>query len=153
MDSKNLFESKTTYGLIRLEYLFGLLFCLWLLIEHFHEINWWVFILLFSYIDLIGYIPGAIAYRCIRSEGPHRAIPKTFYVLYNATHSFLTAGLVVTLWWHTVGAEWALLAVPIHLIGDRAVFGNFLKPFGVSFEPRTHPAFANFQDHYAKSAS
>jgi len=33
-------------------------------------------------------------------------------------------------------------------MGDRALFGNMLKPFGVSFEPKTHPLFAEFVRAY-----
>ena len=47
-----------------------------------------------------------------------------------------------------VGPEWALLALPIHLFGDRAIFGNFLKPFGLSFEPSTHPLYREFSISY-----
>ena len=45
---------------------------------------------------------------------------------------------------HTIGPEWALLMLPIHLCGDRAIFGNFLKPFSVPFEPTPVPAFQEF---------
>jgi hypothetical protein len=39
-----------------------------------------------------------------------------------------------------VRPEWALLAIPLHLGGDRSLFGNFLKPFSVPFEPdQAHP--------------
>ena len=31
-----------------------------------------------------------------------------------------------------------MLAVPIHLSGDRGLFGNTLKPVELSFEPRRH---------------
>ena len=48
-----------------------------------------------------------------------------------------------------IGPEWALLALPIHLMGDRSLFGNMLKPFGVSFEPKTHPVYAEFVRAYA----
>ena len=47
------------------------------------------------------------------------------------------------------GAEWALLVVPIHLCGDRALFGNFLKPFRVPFEPAPLPAFVDFEKRAA----
>ncbi len=46
------------------------------------------------------------------------------------------------MWVLAFGWEWALLAIPIHLLGDRALFGNALKPFSVPFEPEAHPAFA-----------
>ncbi len=35
--------------------------------------------------------------------------------------------------------------MPIHLCGDRALFGNFLKPFRVPFEPAALPAFTQFE--------
>jgi hypothetical protein len=33
------------------------------------------------------------------------------------------------------GPEWAMLAVPIHLSGDRGLFGNVYKPVSLPFEP------------------
>ena len=35
----------------------------------------------------------------------------------------------IALWVLVFGWEWALLAIPIHLFGDRSLFGNTLKPF------------------------
>ena len=75
-------------------------------------------------------------------------IRRGFYVLYNSMHSFLSAGMVAGGWCLLVRPEWALLALPIHLCGDRAIFGNFLKPFGLSFEPVTHPAYKEFLNNY-----
>jgi hypothetical protein len=66
-------------------------------------------------------------------------------VLYNTMHSMFTQGVVTLLWGLLFGWQWALLALPIHLCGDRALFGNFLKPFGVTFEPVEHPAFARLR--------
>jgi hypothetical protein len=63
-------------------------------------------------------------------------------------HSLLTAGLVAGVWCLTIGPEWALLALPLHLFGDRALFGNFLKPFGFAFEPATHPAYDTLRSSY-----
>jgi hypothetical protein len=34
--------------------------------------------------------------------------------------------------------------MPIHLAGDRSVFGNIYKPLGTAFEPVLHPAFQRF---------
>lgn len=138
MDAVNYFESKTTYRLIKLEYLVALGVSFFLLFMHLNEINWWVFAVLFVYIDLIGYIPGAIAFH--RSK--NKLISKTYYVLYNTMHSLVSQSAVALLWVILVKPEWALLALPIHLCGDRALFGNFLKPFSVSFEPIVHPAFS-----------
>jgi hypothetical protein len=138
MDAVNHFESKTTVRLIRLEYLVALGTSFFLLFTHLGKINWWVFAALFVYIDLIGYIPGAIAFH--RSK--NKRISKAYYVLYNTMHSMVTQSAVALLWVVLVKPEWALLALPIHLCGDRALFGNFLKPFSVSFEPVVHPAFS-----------
>ena len=137
MDAANRFETRTTYRLIRLEYLVGLGVSVVLFGMHFGEVRWLPAVVLFVYIDLIGYLPGAIAYH--RSET--KRISKVYYVLYNTMHSLVTQTAVIGLWAWLIGWEWALLAIPIHLFGDRALFGNFLKPFAVQFEPVAHPAF------------
>jgi hypothetical protein len=141
MDAVNHFESKTTYSLIRLEYLGALGVSFYLFFTHLGGINWWAFALLFVYIDAIGYIPGAIAFH----RSATKRISKTYYVLYNTMHSMFTQGVVALLWGLLFGWGWALLALPIHLCGDRALFGNFLKPFGVTFEPVEHPAFTRLR--------
>ncbi len=148
MDNQNLFETQTTYRLLRLEYVAVLFICLGLAIIHYREMRWWVFILLFSYIDLIGYIPGMIAYRLVKG----RPLPKIFYILYNSMHSMLSAMLIALLWAWLIQPEWALLAIPIHLSGDRSIFGNFLKPFHVSFEPVIHPEYERFYHAYLKAS-
>lgn len=147
MDSHNRFETKTTANLLRLEWLAGEIACITLALIHIHEIHWPVFIGFFLIIDLIGYIPGAIAYR----RSPTHTISKNYYVAYNTMHSLLTGGAMAGLWALAVKPEWALLAVPIHLFGDRSLFGNSLKPFGIEFEPVTHPAFAGFEAEYTGS--
>lgn len=144
MDSKNLFETPLTYRLHRLEYAVLLCFCLALFFLQIDKINWLKFIAAFAYIDLIGYIPGAIAYRLNKG----RQISRVYYVLYNTTHSLVSAYLVLAAWYVWSGPEWAMLAIPIHLLGDRSIFGNFLKPFNVSFEPDSHPLFRRFQEQY-----
>jgi hypothetical protein len=148
MDSHNLFLTRTTYRFLRAEYAAALVVAIALALLHVGEIRWPVFIALFVYIDVIGYLPGAIAYR----RAPDGAIPRRYYVLYNAMHSLLSAGAVAGLWCLLVRPEWALLALPIHLCGDRAIFGNFLKPFGVSFEPATHPSYREFVINYDEHA-
>jgi hypothetical protein len=137
MDHANPFMTPTTYRLHRLEYLVGFAVAVGLIIAHFHQIRWWPFAGLFLYIDVIGYIPGAIAYR--RSAN-HR-IGKGYYVAYNTMHSMVTQAAVVGLWIWLVKPEWALLAIPFHLFGDRGLFGNFLKPFGLPFEPEHNEAY------------
>ncbi len=144
MDARNWFETKTTMLLHRLEWLVGLVACSVLLLMHLPEVRWGVFVVLFVVIDLIGYIPGAIAHH----RSSTKLIAKGYYVAYNVMHSLVTASVIAGLWALLVRPEWALLALPIHLLGDRALFGNSLKPFGISFEPKTHPAFASFRLAY-----
>jgi hypothetical protein len=140
VDAINRFESKNTFLLMRLENLIALGICVALFVVHFREIHWLPAVLLFVYIDVIGYVPGAIAFHRSRTK----KISKVYYVLYNTMHTFSTQFAVAGLWVLVFGWEWALLAIPIHLFGDRALFGNTLKPFSVSFEPAPHPAYARF---------
>ncbi|WP_367323356.1 hypothetical protein [Streptomyces sp. HUAS ZL42] len=135
MDIKNPVESPVTFNLHRAEYLIAFAVTIVLILVHFQDIRWIPAIALFLYIDVIGYIPGAIAYR----RSPDGRIPKAYYVLYNSMHSLISVAAVGALWWWIVGAEWALLALPFHVFGDRGVFGNFLKPFGLPFEPESTP--------------
>ena len=144
MDSHNLFLTRTTYRLLRAEYAAALIAAVVIALVHLGHIRWPVFIGMFVYIDLIGYLPGAVAYR--RAHGSD--IWRGFHVLYNSMHSLLSAGAVAGAWCLLVRPEWALLALPIHLCGDRAIFGNFLKPFGLSFEPVTHPAYKELVKNY-----
>lgn len=141
MDAANRFESPVTYRLLRAEYFVALVGCSVLFLMHLDEVRWPVALGMFLYIDLIGYLPGALAHHRARG-GPVRRV---YYVLYNTMHSWLTAGAVVALWIWLVGPEWALLAVPIHLCGDRGLLGNFLKPFSVPFEPQRLQAFEAFE--------
>jgi hypothetical protein len=99
-------------------------------------VNWLRFVVAFVVLDLVGYIPGAIAYH---RQGGGR-IPAVYHYLYNITHSYLTAALVVAVWaWSMGGLEWAMLAFPIHLSGDRSIFGNIYKPLALPFEPVAVP--------------
>ncbi len=144
MDSHNLFLTPTTYRWMRAEYAIALGVAVVLAVLHVGDLRWPVFVGLFLYIDVIGYLPGALAFR--RARGGR--ISLTYYRLYNAMHSLVSAAAVAGLWCLLVRPEWALLALPIHLCGDRALFGNFLKPFGVSFEPATHPAYQEVVNRY-----
>jgi len=144
VDAKNRFETKTTFLLLRLEWLAALVVSVVLVLRHLPQIRWPVFIGLFAVIDVVGYLPGAIAYR--RSGG--RRVARGFFVAYNTMHSLVTAGAIAGGWALAVRPEWALLALAVHLLGDRALFGNSLKPFGVSFEPKEHPAYGVFEREY-----
>lgn len=145
MDIANRFETRTTHALHRLEWLLALGVSIGFGLGHLGDIRWPVFIGFFVIIDLIGYIPGAIAFRHSRTGD----ISRGYYVAYNVMHSLVTNAVLVGLWMLLVGPEWSLLAVPIHLFGDRALFGNTLKPFGVPFEPHVLPAFVSFEQAYA----
>lgn len=140
MDPLNRFETKNTFLLSRLEWLVGLAVAVTLALLHLGAIRWPVFIALFLVIDVIGYLPGAVAFR----RSPDGRIPKGYYIAYNTMHSLITSSVIAGLWAWLVRPEWALLALPIHLLGDRGIFGNSLKPFRVSFEPKQDPAFARF---------
>lgn len=148
MDAKNRFETKTTFILSRIEWTAILATALVLALCHLSEIRWTVFAALFAVIDVVGYIPGAIAFR----RSPDGRVGRGYYVAYNVMHSLVTAGVVAGLWALLVRPEWALLALPIHLMGDRALFGNSYKPFGVAFEPEQHPAYLSFERQYAEGS-
>lgn len=149
MDAKNRFETRTTFALSRLEWLAFLAVSLVLAVRHHGDIRWWVFAGLFAVIDVVGYIPGAVAHR----RTPGRRVARGYYVAYNAMHSLVTAGAIAGAWALFVRPEWALLALPIHLMGDRALFGNSLKPFGLAFEPEQHEAYREFEQRYRQSAA
>ncbi|WP_411104998.1 hypothetical protein [Streptomyces sp. cmx-4-9] len=131
MDQANPFETPRTFALHRTEYLVAFAVTTGLLIAHWDEIRWLPAIGLFFYIDLIGYLPGAVAFK--RAGG--KPISKGYYVAYNVMHSLITQAAVAALWCWTIGPEWALLVLPFHLFGDRALFGNFMKSFALPFEP------------------
>jgi len=119
---------------VRAEHLAVVVVALGLAMVHLHEISWPRFIAAFAAIDLLGYVPGALAARRARG-GP---IAPLFHHLYNVTHSYLTAGAVVAVWALALGRlEWAMLALPIHLSGDRGLFGNAEKPASRPFEAVT----------------
>lgn len=141
MDHVNRFDSRTTLWLIRAEFGIALAVSFGLFVWNIGEVYWPTAILLFVYIDLIGYIPGLIAH--LRS--PDGEVSRVYYVLYNTMHSFITQAAVIALWTWLFGWGWALLAIPIHLCGDRSIFGNFMKPFDAPFEPKPIPAFVEFQ--------
>ncbi|MFJ9721162.1 hypothetical protein ACIRP3_00210 [Streptomyces sp. NPDC101209] len=148
MDTKNLFMTPVTARLVRAEYALGLLVAVVLFFVHLGQVRWVPAVALFLYIDLIGYLPGAIQYHRRKEQ-----LGKVYYVLYNVMHSMVTQGLVALAWIWLWGPEWALLALPIHLFGDRALFGNFLKPFGVHFEPEPHQAYRRFRSEYEAAGS
>lgn len=137
MDVKNPFETPTTFRHHRAEYLVAWIAVNVFIILHWSEIRWLPAIGLFLYIDLIGYLPGAVAFR--RSKNGR--ISKNYYIAYNIMHSMITQGAVITVWGLTIGWEWALLAIPWHILGDRGIWGNFLKSYSLPFEPHAAPGY------------
>jgi hypothetical protein len=102
-----------------------------LALAHLRALRLGPFFLAFSIIDLFGYLPGALAHR--RAAGAR--ISAIYYHLYNITHDYVTAAAAVAAWALAAGrAEWAMLAIPIHLSGDRALFGNYAKSLNRPFE-------------------
>jgi hypothetical protein len=132
MDTKNRYHTPETWLWVRLEHLGLVAGLVVLLAVHIGEVNWVRFTIAFVVIDLVGYLPGAVAYR----RGGGGKISPLYHHLYNATHSYLTAAALVGLWAALAGGvEWAMLAFPIHLSGDRGLFGNTYKPVELPFEP------------------
>jgi len=117
--------------LSRLEYLALMVAAGLLLLLHVREVHWARAVIAFAAIDLIGYFPGA---RAFRRAGRGRISP-IYHHLYNVTHNFLTAAAVIAVWAIAGGGlEWAMLAIPLHLAGDRGIFGNGFKPPALPFE-------------------
>ena len=79
------------------------------LFGHWGSISWPRFVLAFVAIDLIGYLPGALAFRKARGG----SIAPFYHWLYNLTHNFITAAVVVSArGWALGRVEWAMLAIP-----------------------------------------
>jgi hypothetical protein len=132
MDAANRFHTEQTWRWVRAEHvaLVAALAIVGLL--HAREVAWGRFAAAFLMIDLVGYVPGAIAFR----RSARGKIAPIYHRLYNITHSYLTAGVVVGVWAIAAGNfEWAMLALPIHLSSDRGFFGNTYKPASLPFEP------------------
>lgn len=128
----------------RAEYGFALLCCSIAVYLHRSEINWAVGFALFWYIDVFSTFPALVAFHWSRNG----LISRIYYVAYNFLHSAVTQGLVVLVWTRMAGWHWELLALPIHLSVDRAIFNNYPKPFGIAFDPVIHPAFLEFCESY-----
>ncbi len=148
MDKHNRFHTPAIYNLERLDWLvIGAVALILLCVER-HEVRWWPFVIAFAFPDVIGTFPGLYCYYG-RRNGAHRSIPGVIHQLYNFGHSFATLGLFCAGWFLvTRRFEWWMLAFPIHLAGDRSIFGNIYKPFGTAFEPVPHDAFVRFEREY-----
>ncbi len=148
MDLQNTFHTRTTFALVRLDWAILMFASAALLFVHWREVNWWRFAFAFLLPDVIGTFPGMYVYYAKRS-GPHRSIPTIIHTLYNLGHSFAAVAVICGVWWLVTGSlEWAMLGFPIHLAGDRSIFGNIYKPYGTAFEPVKHAAFQRFEEDY-----
>ncbi|HVR38681.1 MAG TPA: hypothetical protein VMU84_06270 [Thermoanaerobaculia bacterium] len=148
MDKYNTFHPPKIYALVRFDWFIIAVLPLILVIINHKTVHWGRFTWAFLFPDLIATIPGLYWYYGRRS-GEHRSIPGIIHKLYNFGHSFAGITLFCAIWWlFTRQLEWAMLAFPIHLAGDRSVFGNIYKPLGTAFEPVKHEAFARFETEY-----
>ena len=117
--------------LTRAEYLALMAVSGLLMLVHAGEVSWVRAAIAFAAIDLVGYLPGARAFR----RAGNQPIRPIYHHLYNVTHNFLTAAAVIAAWALVGGGlEWAMLAIPLHLAGDRGIFGNGFKPPALPFE-------------------
>jgi hypothetical protein len=150
MDKHNRFHTPTIYSLVRIDWAILMTVGLVLVYLHRGEVgaHWGRFLFAFALPDLIGTFPG-LYYYYGRRTGPRRSIPTFIHQLYNFGHCFAGIALFCAVWYLITGhLEWAMLAFPIHLAGDRSVFGNTYKPFGTAFEPVPHEAFRRFVTEY-----
>jgi hypothetical protein len=136
--------TRRTYWALRAEWIAGAIVSGIILLVHVKDADLVAAVLLFAYPDTLGYIPGAIAYR---RKDDHR-ISLWYGRSYNVLHSAFTAALVGGVYTLLHGGwDWALLAIPMHLFGDRGFFGNVMKMDAVRFEPEeSHPAYARVKD-------
>jgi hypothetical protein len=150
MDKHNLFLTRQTYNLVRLDYFVILSALVLLLFMHVEEVQWKRFFAAFLWPDLVGTFPGMYwYYRCANCIDGRRSLPRVFYILYNVGHNLLVNAAILLAWYAITNQwEWAMLAIPIHLASDRAIFGNIYKEHGLAFEPVQHPLFAKFMIDY-----
>ena len=153
MDKFNTFHTRTTYALVRIDWGIIMVIAFVLLMMHWREVYWWRFTWAFLLPDVIATFPGLYLYYS-KPAGTPRAIPLSIHFLYNVGHSFAGVAILSGIWWLITGhLEWAMLAFPIHLGGDRSLFGNIYKPFGTAFEPVKHKAYESFEKEYEAAGS
>ena len=147
MDDTHRFHTEQTWLWVRAEHTILVLALCALVALHAGEVAWDRFVAAFTVIDLVGYVPGAIAFR---RAGGGKVAP-IYHHLYNVTHSYLIAGVAVGIWaLASGGVEWAMLALPIHLSGDRGIFGNVYKPVSLPFESRIRSVAGGDTAHQAR---
>jgi len=150
MDKHNTFHSRSAYALMRLDYFVVMVVLSVAVLAHAGEVDWVRFAVAFAWIDLVGTVPAQYVYYK-RRDGAHRRIPSVYHHLYNLCHSLSVNALLIVAWYLAIGGfEWAMLAAPIHILGDRSLFGNVYKPSGLAFEPVAHPGYTRFIAEYER---
>jgi len=147
MDGANRFHTEQIGHWMRVEHVALVAALAAVALLHAREVAWERFATAFLAIDVVGYVPGAVAFQRSRRE----TIAPIYHHLYNVAHSYLSAGVVVGLWAVAAGGfEWAMLALPIHLSGDRGFFGNTYRPPSLPFEPVRRAAAADLDGGAAR---
>lgn len=150
MDPSNLFFTRRTAWLMRLDYLAILAVLLGLLWVQRAELNLLHFLIAIAWQDVAGYYPAAAVHFWPRRLGGTGRVPRWMYVLYNFIHGIPLNAAVLLAWlWAAGGWQPAMLALPIHLCIDRGVMGRFYKSFCIAFESVPHPEYASFASRMA----
>src|ERR1700751_5119505 len=103
MDNANRLPTRNKWPWVRVEQVTITLGLSALVVLQRREVNWERFLVAFGVIDIVGYLPGAIAFRCAKGG----TILPIFYRLYNFTHNYLIAIIAAGLWAVAVGhVEW-----------------------------------------------
>lgn len=151
MDKYNTFFTPLLYRLVRLDWLCIMLALITITIINWENVNWWIFFIMFWWIDLIGTVPGMYYLSVNEGTEKEKSVPKWCVFIYNICHSFTTVSIITLLWYMTSGPEWAMLAMPIHLAADRCVFGNIYKSFRLKFDPVENIEFKKFYEEFTTS--
>ena len=147
MDKYNRFFTPTLYRMIRTDWAILMLATMIAAALHWREINWWIFMAMFWWIDILGTFPGTF----LQKKKPDRKVPEWCILLYNFCHSFTTVGVITAAWYALYGPAWEMLAMPMHLAADRSIFGNIYKRIDPKFEPGPHPAFLRFDEDFRRA--
>jgi hypothetical protein len=151
MDKYNRFFTPTLYQMVRVDWLCIMTVMMIAVAVNWREVNWWTFLFMFWWIDLIGTAPGMYFHNKNKSAPAGSDVPRWCIVAYNSCHSFATVSIVTLIWYFVSGLEWAMLAMPIHLAADRCIFGNIYKSFGLKFEAEPNQAFQRFHMEFEQA--
>ena len=93
------------------------------------EMNWVHYLVLFWIIDIIGYWPGVIFSKILKTNTP----PTIFYHTYNFMHNYGTVALIGLIYASVSSTPYSALSLFLHLSIDRGILGNFLKKKSYEF--------------------